>query len=199
MCVWEFCLERLTRLLFLYIVIFVLLLPSSLEVDQPTGKSLGAMFASLDDISAFMRESIVTEGVCVGPWEHFWSVVMWEFTTACGVFCERVCVCSILSEVAEHPDTLFTCFYDNRTNQKYPRNQKAISVINSVITVYHKRDDYFYHLLEATTETSQKGCNWAIMHFCMHNFLRLRDFRADIEVHCLTETNGDAKFRLIWY
>lgn len=103
------------------------------------------------------------------------------------------------SEVAEHPDTLFTCFYDNRTNQKYPRSQKAISVINSVITVYHKRDDYFYHLVEATTGTSQKGCNWAIMHFCMHNFLRLRDFRADIEVHCLTETNGDAKFRLIWY
>lgn len=72
-----------------------------------------------------------------------------------GVYNGAVCFVSVFvsvvfcnSEVSEHPDMLFTCFYDNRTNQQFPRSRKALSVINSVITVYHKSDYYFYDLIE---------------------------------------------------
>lgn len=74
-----------------------------------------------------MCEGVMTEGVCVGLWEHLWSVVMWEFTTVCNVFCECFCVCSIflIQRWLSILDSwhAFTCFYDNRTSQQYLRRQ----------------------------------------------------------------------------
>lgn len=80
----------------------------------------------------------MTEGVCVGLREHLWSVVMWEFTTLCSVFCVFVSVVFCNSELAKYPDMLLPVSMTTGPDVSI-QEAEAISSYNSVIIIYHKK------------------------------------------------------------